>query len=352
MSKLDNLESLSAIDPSGMMHRIESFPEQFKEAADMAAGIDITLRSRARSVVVAGMGGSAIGAEVIRTAMAGALRVPLLVHRDYELPAFVDSATLVIASSHSGNTEETLHCYRMAAAAGASLVCITSGGKLGAMGNRDGHPVVTFPGGMPPRSALGYSSMMLLGVLRSVGLVNDPAEDVQETAPLLSRLAESYAPGIPAARNPAKQLAAALQGRIPIIYGAGGTMGAAAVRWRGQIEENAKRLAFHHTLPEMNHNELVGWEGPKPLLQDLAVVFLRDRGDHGQVQKRFDLTREIVASRAGVVREVWGEGISLMARLFSVILLGDFLSVYLACLDGTDPSPVKVIDHVKERLTT
>jgi glucose/mannose-6-phosphate isomerase len=296
------------------------------------------------------MGGSAIGGDVIRTVTAEHLKVPLFVCRDYRLPGFVDRQTLLFASSYSGNTEETLSAYAQAQAVGASIVCITSGGKLAELARIHHHPVFPLPGGLPPRAALGYSSIILLGAMISLGLVPEMQESVDETVDLLSRLVFTFGPAMPADKNAAKTLALSLHGNIVALYGSNTIMDPVAVRWRGQIEENAKGLAFHHLLPEMNHNELVGWEYPPDLLKRIAVVFLRDRFDHIQVQRRFDLTRQIIEEKAAVVHEVWSEGNSILARIFSVICLGDFVSFYLACLNGTDPTPVSVIESLKEKL--
>jgi glucose/mannose-6-phosphate isomerase len=351
LSILDQPALWPAMDPQSMRALIDSFPVQFRNAAAAVSGLPLPRPARVSNLVVAGLGGSAIGADVVRSIVGASLRVPLAVCRDYLLPAFADSSSLVFACSYSGNTEETLSAYQQARRLGASIICITSGGRLRQLAELDGVPVVAIPGGMPPRSALGYSSIALLGCLEALGLVPEQGAQLSETASLLEELAGRYGAGAVTASNPAKQLAELLHGKVVIIYAATGLLEAAAARWRGQMEENAKNLAGHHVLPEMNHNEILGWEFPEDRLDGLGVVFLRDRDDHPQVQRRFDLTVQIVGRRAGSLREVWSEGKSPMARLFSIIYLGDFVSLYLAFLNGVDPTRIDAIDYLKKELS-
>lgn len=333
-----------------MRHLIQSFPAQVEGAAEVARALSLPVPARIEKILVSGMGGSAIGADVIRAATCDSLQVPMLVCRDYRLPGFVDSSTLVFASSYSGDTEETLAAYAQAHAAGASIICLTSGGKLALQARSHGYPVIQLPAGLPPRAALGYSAVMLLGAMTVLKLVPDMSGALRETVEVLKMGVSRYGPEVPEEHNPAKTMARSLVDRVVAIYASNAILDPAAVRWRGQIEENAKNLAFHHLLPEMNHNELVGWVFPAKALGQIAVVLLRDRGDHPQVQRRFELTKEILQQKSGVVNEVWTEGESLLARIFSVICFGDFVSFYLACLNAVDPTPVAVIDFLKEKL--
>jgi glucose/mannose-6-phosphate isomerase len=333
-----------------MRHLVQSFPTQVEEAIRAVQTLSLAVPSRIGNVIVYGMGGSAIAGDVIRAATMDLLRVPLIVCRDYHLPRFIDSSSLVFASSYSGNTEETIHAYEQARAAGASIVCLASGGKLASLAQSHGYPVIRLPAGLPPRAALGHSAVMLLGALSVLGLAPDMTEPLRETVGLLIRLAARYGIEVPEQSNLAKLISRSLRGRLVLIYASSGSLEPAAVRWRGQMEENAKNLAFHHLLPEMNHNELVGWQLPERALQQIGVVFLRDQSDHPQMQRRFDFTKEIVSRKTSVVHEVWSEGQSLLARIFSVIYLGDFVSLYLACLNSVDPTPVTVIETLKKRL--
>ncbi len=350
MPVLDSPETWAALDPRSMRGLIESFPAQCREASRSALALRLSIPRRIENVVLCGLGGSAIGGDVVRSAAGESLRVPFLVSRDYTLPSFVAPSSLVFACSYSGNTEETLASYDEACRRGAAMFCITSGGGLAERARDDGHTVIPLPPGLPPRAALGFSSILLLGALCALGLIPDPSAQLEEAVRLLDALVLRYRGDVPSESNRAKSMATSLQGRIVAVYGSSGILDAAAARWRGQIEENAKNLAFHHVIPEMNHNELVGWSKPEEELSRLAVVFLRDRREHPQVRRRFEATIETIAPRAGAVHEVWSEGESLLARILSVICLGDFVSLYLAYLNKVDPTPVDAIESLKQRL--
>jgi len=344
------MDRWEAVDPKSMRLLMQSLPAQVTAAMEAGRKLELPVARRIAHVLVSGMGGSAASGDVVRAATSAVLRVPLLVCRDYRLPGFVDSSTLVFASSYSGNTEETLAAYEQARAAGATVVCLTSGGRLASLAAEHRHPLLLLPPGLPPRAALGYSAVLLLSALTSMKMVPDMTGPLRETAELLTRLTDRYRLETPEAGNQAKRMARNLRGRLVAVYASSANLEPAAVRWRGQMEENAKNLAFHHLVPEMNHNELVGWDLPPQLLAQIAVVFLRDPGDHPQVQRRFDLAADLMAPKAGTLQQVWSEGESLLARIFSAICLGDFVSLYLAFLNSVDPTPVPVIEALKEKL--
>jgi glucose/mannose-6-phosphate isomerase len=350
MSVLEKPDQWKAVDPSSMRTILERFPDQVQDAAHASSDLSLAPANDICSIVVTGLGGSAIGGDLVRSIAGRHIRKPYIVNRDYDLPPFVDASTVVFACSYSGNTEETLSAYNQAKVAEATVVCITSGGELEVRAKEDGYPVLQLPGGLPPRAALGHSLFMLLGAMQTLQLIPDMADSIEETIGLLVALRGKYGLQCAQSGNPAKRIAQSLHGKIVAIYGSGAILDAAAFRWRSQIEENAKNLAFHHILPEMNHNELVGWMCPEEALRQVGVLLLRDRGDHPQVQRRFELTREIISGKAGAVHEVWSEGESLLARVMSLIYLGDFVSLYLSFLNDVDPTPVRVIDFIKSKL--
>ncbi len=352
MTILDQPDRWKSVDPRSMYALIESFPEQIRAAAKTAQDLDIHEPGNARVVIVTGLGGSAIAGDLVRSIAGSSLRLPLIVNRDYDLPGFVDSSSMVIACSYSGNTEETLSAYRQAHRAGASVLCITSGGQLESMAKADGYPVFRLPGELPPRAALGYSLTTLLIALQKTKMVPNMESSTQEAIKLLAKLRERYGKASPESGNPAKLLANSLYDKVVAVYGSSGMMDAVAFRWRTQIEENAKTLSLHQALPEMNHNELVGWKYPEDVLRRIGVVLLRDKGDHPQTQRRFELTRDVIAGKAGALHEIWSEGESPFARILSAIYLGDFVSLYMAYLNGTDPTPVAVIDFLKKNLAS
>ncbi len=350
MSVLDQRNQWAKIDPNAMRTFVEKFPEHVESAGSSECDIHTPDTGNIHSIVVSGLGGSAIGGDLAGTIAGRHLRFPFIVNRDYDLPPFVDRSTLVFACSYSGNTEETLSAYHQAREAGASIVCITSGGKLEALAGADGYQVLSLPAGIPPRAALGYSLFALLGALQSLQHIPDLSDSVSETVAVLKNIRKKFGIESPESQNDAKIIAQSLHGRITAIYGSGAILGAVAFRWRSQIEENAKNLAFHHILPEMNHNELVGWKFPEAVLRNIGVILLRDREDHPQVQRRFELTKEIISSKAAAIHEVWSEGESLLSRVMSLIYLGDYVSLFLAYLNEVDPTPVEVIDYFKSKL--
>ncbi len=338
---------IEKVDKSNMLELILDFHKQCGDAVEKASSLRLPREyGGVKKIVVAGLGGSAIGGDLLFTYLAGELGIPFHVSRDYQLPAFVDKETLLFAVSYSGNTEETLSAYSEAVSRSAKIVGITSGGELKKRCEEMGKPVVLIPGGMPPRTALGYLFFPMLVALEKLKVVTDKSNEIKETLTLLKELSQKYH-SLP--DNPATVLVKKLYGRIPIIYGSRDTS-AAALRWRTQINENSKTLAFHHLFPEMNHNEIVGWEKLEQITQNFRVVILRDKGESPRVKTRIEITKSIIGDVPSGIDEIFSEGESLLARLFSLICLGDFVSFYLAVVNGVDPAPVERIDTLKRRL--
>jgi glucose/mannose-6-phosphate isomerase len=344
-------EHIRRLDRSAYLDLLMTFPQQLDRAGKIVDELSVDLPARSiDKVVVAGMGGSAIGGDLLRTYLLEDLPIPFLVHRDYSLPPFVGADTLVFLSSYSGDTEETLSACERALASKAHLVGIASGGRLAELAAEQGFPLIRIPGGLPPRAAIGYSFVALLGRLVKVGLVTDRTSDLEETRELLEHKKVAYGIEVPASDNLAKDLATRLFQKFPIIYAWGWRYGAVAARWRGQLAEVGKQLSSHHLLPEMNHNEMAGWQHPAELLSQAIVILLRDRKEPERIRRRMVLTGRSLASRAGQVVDVWADGRSLLARLFSLIYLGDFTSYYLAALNGVDPTPIESIEQLKSQL--
>jgi glucose/mannose-6-phosphate isomerase len=354
-NQLDAIQRASA-DPSDMMGAILALPEQCERARTIASDADLAgLRERTyANVVIAGLGGSAIGGDLLRAIYEPTLRVPVVVSRDYHLPEFAGSDTLVIVASYSGNTEETLASYARARKHETSILAITTGGELAERAARDGVPVIRIPGGLQPRAAVGYSFVPL--VVSACRLKLMPAgllDDLDDMIAGLNAVRDSCNPEVPQARNRAKQLAAAWFAKIPIIYGSQAERGVVAYRWKCQINENAKAYAAWNVLPELDHNESVGWSGERGQARvesAFSVVFLRDEHEPEQIRRRVDLTKRIVEKHAASVAEVWPFGESSVARAMSLVYTGDFASCYLAYAYGEDPTPVRVIDWLKSEL--
>lgn len=350
---IDNIKDIRKIDKSDMLGILESFPAQIGRAKNIGEMFcpDPAFGNGIRNIVCTGLGGSAIGADIARSLTQGEIAVPVFVNRNYFLPAFVNKDSLVVVSSYSGNTEETLSAYRDARKRKAKIVAITSGGALGDECAGDGSPFIKIPPLLPPRCALGYSFFPLLILLSKFKLIKDKSADICETIGLLERMEKtSLGMQVKGKKNGAKSMAKAIHGKFPVIYSACGHIDSAATRWRGQLAENSKTLASSHLFPEMCHNEIVGWENPGFMLKGSAAVILRDRGDLDRVAKRMDIVKDILKRRKVDVFEVRSAGRSLLARIFSLVYIGDFVSFYLAILNDCDPTPVKRIDYLKERL--
>lgn len=353
MTELDSMQAMQAADPSGMLAMVAGLPDQLARAA---AARD-ALRASAgpaggrgpRSVVVCGMGGSAIGGDVAGV-WAAVHGVRVTVHRGYGLPPWVGAGDLLVFSSYSGNTEETLSAFDAAAAHGAARRCLATGGALEARAAAARAPYLAMPGGLQPRAALGHSLVALLTQLHHAGVVPDPVPDLERATAWLRRLAVRYGPEVPEESNPAKQLARAWHGTLPVLYTGPGVTTPVGVRWRGQINENAKSLAITSALPELDHNEIMGWSALPELRRAATLVFLRDRDDDAAIRLRMQVTAEILAPRAGRLLWIDTPGETLLERLLGAVWLGDWASVYLAFLHGVDPTPVAEIQELKRRL--
>lgn len=348
---LNNLDAILANDPGKMLAALLNLPEQCEEALAIGRKVNIPASyADISNIVVTGLGGSAIGGDFLRLFVGDRIGVPVVINRDYTLPKFIDAKTLIFTVSYSGNTEETLSAYAQAKAKGARIVALTNGGKLRQLAEADGMPVIVVPAGISPRAATGYLLMPTLAVLESIGLLNDLDTQIADLVANLKALKEKLQPETPVDLNPAKQMAQRFYGKLPVIWAASGNTEVVATRWKGQINENAKAPAYWNVFPELNHNEIVGFEEPTELLKNLEIVILRDRNDHPRVQKRMEISQEIVKDVVSGVTEVWSIGESRLARLFTLTYIGDFVSVYLATLYGIDPTPVKNIDFLKNKL--
>ncbi len=344
------LNDIQRLDPKGMYAWIKDFPEQVRQAVAIGQAAKAPYRASAfNAVVLTGLGGSAIGGDLLRSYLADEMKVPFIVNRGYALPTFVGPKTLVVVSSYSGNTEETISSHKDAVKRKAKVLCISTGGETQKMAKKYRQPWVQIPGGLSPRAALGYSFFPLLVLLSKMGFIKNKSREINETLSVLRDLSARYCD--PAASNLLPlDLAMKLKDRLPVIYSATDHLDAINVRWRGQINENAKQLAHGHVLPEMNHNELVGWKSAPTLLKQTHVVFLRDGGTHPRVRIREEITKQWIGTLAGGITDVPSVGRTLLARMFSLIHTGDWVSLYLAILNGVDPEPVEPINYLKGEL--
>jgi len=348
---LDDSAAIQRLDSNSMLERIRELPHQCTAAWEQSQ--TLTLPPDYRSVddvTIVGMGGSAIGGALLQGLIAEGCEIPISVVRDYALPAFVQGPdSLVIASSYSGNTEETLSSFEQAQARNARTLAITTGGKLAELAHEAGAPVVQFDYGSQPRAAIGYSLTLLLGVSHQLGFIRNYAADVTESAQVMEAWQREIEIDVPRGRNLAKELAGQIHGNLPVIYGAG-FLAAVANRWKTQFNENAKHWAFFEVLPELNHNAVVGLGIPDVIRDAGIVLMLRSARDPQRIQERWDVTRELLSREGVTVKEIYGRGESPLSQMLSLIHFGDFVSFYVAMLNEVDPTPVEAIAFLKERL--
>lgn len=351
MAVLDWAQAL-ALDSKGMVAEAGRAVAAFDAGRRAGEAVEIPFPADAvKDVAVCGMGGSAIAGDLVSSIYATRLRRPLATLRDYYLPGWVGENTLVFLMSYSGNTEETLTAAMQAVERGSLIIAVTSGGKMESFYGDQGVPVVPVPAGLQPRAALLYLLTPLVVVLSRLGVIPPADADLDDARAVLEAGVAACEPSITQDRNPAKQIASVLEGGVPLVYGAE-TTSAVARRWKCQLNENAKVPAFWAELPELDHNEIVGFESPGGFESIAHVVMLREPDQHRQVQRRFDLTKELIEPRVRGVLSVSADGATPLGRALDLVLLGDYVSAYLGCIRGLDPGPVDIIEALKERLAT
>jgi len=349
-SHLDDPPLWAKIDPQGMLTCLHQLPQRCQQAWQMVMAFDLpTDYSAVDNIVILGMGGSAIGGDLIHNLVRGEVKVPFLTCRDYDLPAFVAERTLVIASSHSGNTEETLSAFGQALDTRAKKLVITTGGKLKDIAVPNGMPVFHFDYPVSPRAAVPFSLLPILGLLQRLGLIADKSADVAEMVGVLKDIATRINETVPAADNPAKQLAQCLHGNLPVIYGAG-ILAEVAHRWKTQLNENSKAWAFYEVFPELNHNAIVGYQFPTALTSSIMVVMLQSASFPRRLQQRYRATCQLLKQAKVCYQLVEATGTSQLSQMMGLVMFGDYVSYYLALLHRIDPTPVAAIDYLKAQL--
>lgn len=320
---------------------IASFTAQLREALRIGASFNFQHEAKpVQHVVISGLGGSGIGASIVQNYTSGIIKVPVIVNKNYFLPAFVNEHSLVIISSYSGNTEETLQAFKEAVRKKATVICITSGGAIAREAARKKLDCIIIPPGMPPRACLCYSFVQALYILNRYGLIGKAFEkDLKKTVSLLDEDEKAI-------RDQAKKMARKMNGKLPILYTDAHLEGV-AVRWRQQINENAKMLCWHNIVPEMNHNEIVGWKDKR---DDCVVVFLRSADDYERVQMRIEINKKMIRKCTNQVYEIWSKGSSYLEQALYLVHIGDWLSWYLAVEHHVDANEVAAIDFLKGEL--
>jgi glucose/mannose-6-phosphate isomerase len=341
------MPSVAAVDPGGQLSDVLGLPDQLRDALWRVESANLEPHESPGGLVVAGMGGSGIGGALARAVFGDRASRPIVLARGYALPAWTTPDTTVLCASYSGNTEETLAIYEAAGALGARRIVATTGGKLAENARADGVAVIPLPGGFQPRAAVAYSLIVALEVAGICGAGERLHAEIDVAAARAERLVSEWGPEGSSDCLP-KQLARGLHGTIALIAGAGLTA-PIAYRWKTQINENAKAPSFANELPELDHNEIEGWEGAGEL-GPFSAVFLDDSDLHPRLRQRIELTRGLIASRSVLTYRVESVGQTRAERVISLVLLGDLVSLYLAVLRGVDPASVDAIERLKQAL--
>jgi glucose/mannose-6-phosphate isomerase len=340
-------EAIARVDPSNQLGDVLALPEHLRDALWRVESAIMQDWDTTAGLVVAGMGGSAIGGALARAAMGDHASRPIFVTRAYGLPPWTTPDTMVLCASYSGETEETFACYDSGGVFGPTPTVVTTGGRLAEMARADGVPVIPLPGGFQPRAAVAYMIVAALEVAALCGAGPRLTSEIDVAASHIEQLVAEWGPDA-AEDSLAKELARGIHGTTPVVAGAGLTS-PIAYRWKTQINENAKQPCFWNELPELDHNEISGWEGAASVGR-FSAVFLDDSDAHPRVKERMDLTERLIAGNAAASYRLETRGQTAIERVISLVLLGDLVSIYLAALRGVDPGPVHLIDELKSAL--
>lgn len=344
---LDDIAEIKKIDKNNMLSYLENIAEHYKMARKNSDPISVNY-SNPLNIIIAGMGGSAIGGEILQNWAKDKINVPLEVIRDYSLPAYANSQSFVLVLSYSGETEESLSTFLDALRKGCMIYCISSGGNLIKHAKRLGVPYLMVPSGMPPRAALPYMLTPLLLIIEKIGLVNTVSKELDEAINILKQISKDNLPEIPVNKNKSKQIAMGIANTVPVIY-ASGIYGSVAHRFKQQFNENSKIPSAWDIFSELNHNEIVGWEQKGKFSKKYSLIFLRDKIEPIQIKSRIKITKSI-SSLPLKTFDIWSKGNSDLAKMLSILCIGDFASVYHAILNNIDPTPVNTINLLKEKI--
>lgn len=346
---LDQLEFVKRFDPQGMYDLTVDFPLQVQRAVELSQRAQLSITSKNwTSVVLTGLGGSAAGGDFTRALFEFESQVPFVVNRDYSMPNWANSDTLVFVTSYSGNTEETIASYLDAKSKGCSIIVITSGGKLAEFAKSDGFDLILIPAGQPPRTALGYLFVPVAICCEKLGLL--PNHDWNNAVSTLQQVCQDWAIDVSYDVNPTKDLAQKLFGKLSVLYGLGFWQGLVAGRWKGQICENSKNMTFAHTYPELCHNEVLGWvKADHQGVKNWVCIVLQDGSESAKMKKRAEVVAQLISGVAETFT-VTARGTNLLERMLTLTVFGDFVSIYLAALNGVDPENIDSINILKREL--
>jgi glucose/mannose-6-phosphate isomerase len=347
-SVLDQPDAARKVDKSDMLGLCEKTPQFCRDAVELAQKADLPIETP-RNIILAGIGGSAIGGELLHDWLRCQARIPISVCREYTLPAYADKNSLVIATSYSGETEETLSLFVEAVKRGCMVLTLSSGGHLRDFSEELEVPHVRVPKSLPPRAAIAYLFFPLAIFMRRLDIAQGKSREIEETLRVLHQVTEECRMSVNLRENMAKQLATDVYGTIPILYGFT-QYNSVARRIKCQLNENSKVPSKFEVFPELNHNDVMGWEAPQSLSNCFSLIFIRDHQEPPEIRARIELTREIVSTKVDTIRSIRARGQQRLARMLSALHTGDFASIYLAILRGVDPTPTKTIAQLKQKM--
>jgi glucose/mannose-6-phosphate isomerase len=356
----------SELDKANMIELLEEFPQKMRDALRLGEEFSVPANfltastsnsvstsdftGNFKNIVVLGMGGSAIGGDLLSDYLADEFAIYIVVIRGYDIPKFVNEDSLVFAVSYSGNTEETISTLKKCLDAKARVIALTSGGKFAALARENNFPVIKVPARIQPRAAISYLFFPILKALERLGLIKERDGEIEETYNILQELSREYGAKSPSENNLAKKVALRLYQHLPLVYGSEGLLEAVAMRWKTQINENSKWPCFWNVFPELDHNEIVGYEIENNINRQVKIIYLQDKEGLLRVEQRRKITRKIIEDKVAEFIVCPTKGKGKMARMFSLIYLGDLVSYYLAILNQADPSPVACIEDLKKEL--
>ncbi|MEF8879875.1 MAG: bifunctional phosphoglucose/phosphomannose isomerase [Candidatus Thermoplasmatota archaeon] len=349
---LDDLKKISEIDRSGMLEDVEKFPDQIKETKEIVQKTSLEKLYKIDDIIITGMGGSAISGDILQTFLSNKIDIPIFVNRRYDLPRWTNKNTLVFVQSYSGNTEETLSAFKHAYQKKCQIIAITSGGKLQEHCKKREIPYIQIPGGFQPRAATAYLLFSSLFALKKTGIFKKiPQSEIDETIDLAEEIRNRNKKDVETDKNYAKRIATKIHGKIPQIYG-WDIYNPIALRWRQQFNENSKVIARCDEVSECTHNDLVGWSSnPEASKNFSCILFRDDKRESVYLKKRLDFMKKLYNDVAANVIEISIKGEKRLSKMMYAMYIGDFISCYLAILRKTDPTPVDIIDELKEELS-
>ncbi|MHA1377727.1 MAG: bifunctional phosphoglucose/phosphomannose isomerase [Candidatus Helarchaeota archaeon] len=347
---LDDEKKIKQIDSANMYKFLIAMPDSCVYMLEKSKEIQLNYNKQFNNILICGMGGSAIGGNLVQNWLFDKLRIPVLINRRYNLPAFVDENTLMIVISYSGNTEETLSAFQQGVEKKSTIIGISSNGKLIEYCEKLGLAYIKVPSGIQPRAAISYLFISILICLQKAGLIPDFSDAINAAIKILENLRIELSINSPASKNIAKRIAMNIQGHLPLIYAPPG-YGSLARRLKCQINENSKNLALWDEFSELNHNEIVGLQNKSIITENCCVLLLRTQDEEETIKNRIEITKDVIFKDSiSAIYEIWATGKSKLEKMFSLLYIGDFISYYLAILKGVNPTPVESISKLKNKL--